>query len=318
MKHVLSSLFKPNGIRYYHRVMRSQVIKSLAYPSTACMGLDPNTTKPEGVIDFHLLRTVSYRLLKFGRSYFRFECKGIERVPDGASLIVGNHSGGKLPIDMLLLGAFWHEHFEFQRPIYTLAHDILFRPSQWLRSNLRGLGVVQACRENADLLLQHGHPVAVLPGGEYETYRPFSERNKIDFARRTGWIKVALRNEVPISPVVCIGGHEMFFTLSRGEKIARLLGLEKLLRVGSFPITLGFPWGLYVGPVPSPMPLPARITAEVLPPIKLQEAEVDHGPYGPEDADDPAKLHEIYSLVTTRMQRGLDRLAAERRFPVIG
>tara|TARA_Y100001934_G_C12263969_1_gene731465 strand:+ start:662 stop:1195 length:534 start_codon:yes stop_codon:yes gene_type:complete len=177
---------------------------------------------------------------------------------------------------------------------------------------------VKACRQNADLLLQHGHPVVVMPGGEYETYRPFSERNKIDFANRTGWIKVALRNQVPICPVVCIGGHETFITLSRGEKIAKFMNFEKFLRVRSFPISLGFPWGLYVGPVPAPMPLPSRIITEILPPIRLAEKEKDHLPYCPKDAENPEKLQEIYALVTTRMQRGLDRLSQERRFPIVG
>jgi hypothetical protein len=53
------------------------------------------------------------------------------------------------------------------------------------------------------------------------------------------------------------------------------------------------------------VPLPAKITIEVLDPI---EAAVEFGA----DAD------AAYEAIVTRMQAALDRLAAERRRPVIG
>jgi hypothetical protein len=55
------------------------------------------------------------------------------------------------------------------------------------------------------------------------------------------------------------------------------------------------------------IPLPAKITTEVLPPIDLREQ------FGPDP--DPA---EVYAHVTRVMQETLDALAAERRLPVLG
>ncbi len=279
---------------------------------------EPPGLIPEGNIDLEGIRSFGPNLDRVGRLYFRYEMRGMHRVPEGGTLIAGNHSGGKLPIDMFLFGIAWHQHFDYQRPVYTLAHDILFKGAPWLTEKLRSIGVVQACTENADLLLTNGQSLLVLPGGEYETYRPYSERNKIDFNNRHGWIRVALRNRAPISPLVGVGGHEMFFILSRGSAIAKMLGLERFLRVSSFPISLGFPAGVYLGPVPQPFPLPAKITLELLDPIYLHREEEDHPAYTPEDADDREKTSAIYRLITSRMQVALHGLAKERKYPILG
>jgi hypothetical protein len=55
------------------------------------------------------------------------------------------------------------------------------------------------------------------------------------------------------------------------------------------------------------LPLPAKITIEVLPPIHLRDE------FGPEPDH-----QEVYDHVMRVMQETLDALAAERRLPVIG
>jgi hypothetical protein len=106
--------------------------------------------------------------------------------------------------------------------------------------------------------------------------------------------------------VVAIGGQETAVFLSRGERLARGLRLDRLLRVKTLPIFLGLPFGLHVGTVPY-FPLPAQITVEALAPLYLRE----------EFGDDPDPV-EIDREVRRRMQRALDRMAAERRLPIIG
>jgi 1-acyl-sn-glycerol-3-phosphate acyltransferase len=94
--------------------------------------------------------------------------------------------------------------------------------------------------------------------------------------------------------------------LSRGEWIARLLRLDKLLRLKIAPIVVGFPFGLSSGYVPN-LPLPAKISTRVLEPIDLA-AEFGEEP----DVD------EVDREVRRRMQDALDELARARRLPVIG
>ncbi len=113
---------------------------------------------------------------------------------------------------------------------------------------------------------------------------------------------------MPIVPVVAIGGQETSLFLSRGEGLARALRLDRIFRLKVLPISLAIPWGLNIGDFLGHVPLPAKITVEVLTPIDLR-AE-----FGP-DPD----LDEVYDA-RDRAHAGhaLDALAAERRLPVIG
>jgi hypothetical protein len=90
--------------------------------------------------------------------------------------------------------------------------------------------------------------------------------------------------------------------ISRGERLARLLLLDRMFRLKVLPISLALPWGLNVGDMLGHLPLPAKITIQVLPPVDVHELEVD----------------EAYELVTGRMQETLSRLQAARRLPVLG
>ena len=103
-------------------------------------------------------------------------------------------------------------------------------------------------------------------------------------------------------PVVSIGGQETALFLSRGERLARLLGLDRMLRLKVLPISLALPWGLNVGDMLGHWPLPAKITIQVLAPIEVQDMDVD----------------EAYEVVLDRMQRTLTALQAERGLPVLG
>jgi 1-acyl-sn-glycerol-3-phosphate acyltransferase len=138
-------------------------------------------------------------------------------------------------------------------------------------------------------------------------HRPSWERNKVDLAGRKGFIKLALNADVPIVPVVTIGGQETALFLSRGAWLAKLTGADRYLRLKVLPISLALPWGLNIGDLFGHLPLPAKITIEVGAPIDLREQ------FGPEPDVD-----EVYDHITGLMQETLDGLASERRLPVIG
>jgi len=112
---------------------------------------------------------------------------------------------------------------------------------------------------------------------------------------------------VPIVPVVSIGGQETALFVSRGEWLARLLRLDKVFRLKVLPISFAIPWGLNIGDMFGHVPLPSKISIEVLQPIHLRR-EFGRNP----DVD------EVYDEVMARMQAALDTLAEERRLPVIG
>ncbi len=71
-------------------------------------------------------------------------------------------------------------------------------------------------------------------------------------------------------PVVSIGGQETAVFLTRGELLARLLGLDRMFRLKVLPISLALPWVLNVGDTVGHIPLSVKITIETLPPIHLR------------------------------------------------
>src|SRR3712207_392199 len=109
----------------------------------------------------------------------------------------------------------------------------------------------------------------VYPGGDHETYRPSWESGNIDFAGRTGFAKLALEHQVPVVPVVAIGGQETALFLGQGRDLANALKLDRMLRLKVLPAQVAPPFGMTVRDLPGRVPLPAKITVRVLPPIDL-------------------------------------------------
>jgi 1-acyl-sn-glycerol-3-phosphate acyltransferase len=238
--------------------------------------------------------------------WFRAEVRGLGNIPDdGPVLLVGNHSGGNMTPDTIVFTLAFNAYFGVERAFYQLAHNLVL--SMPGLAMLRKFGTVAASRSNAQTALRSGAALLVYPGGDYEVHRPTSERNRVDFGGRTGFLRTAIEENVPIVPVVSIGGQETALFLSRGEGLARLFGLDRMFRLKVLPISLALPWGLNFGDMLGHVPLPAKITIETLSAIDLRA----------EFGEDP-DLDEVYDHLIRVMQDTLDALAAERRFPVLG
>jgi len=123
--------------------------------------------------------------------------------------------------------------------------------------------------EHARLALESGAVLLVYPGGDYEVCCPSWERNVVDFGGRKGFVRLARETGVPIVPVASVGGQETALFLDRGEWLAKLLMVDKLLRLKSVPISLVLPWGLNISDLLGHIPLPAKIVVEVQEPIEV-------------------------------------------------
>ncbi|MEO6606778.1 MAG: 1-acyl-sn-glycerol-3-phosphate acyltransferase [Aeromicrobium sp.] len=238
------------------------------------------------------------------KGYFRSDVRDMDRVPDGGVLMVSNHSGGLTPMDVPILAVALAEEFGADRPLYCLAHDILFTGING--PIMKKFGFVPATREAAHEILTSGALTIVFPGGDFDSFRPSSKANVIDFNGRVGYVRTAIRAKVPIVPVVSIGGQETQFHLTRGETLGAKSPLGKFIRSPYLPITIGFPFG--ITPVfPPNIPLPSKIVTQVLEPIDIEK----------EFGTDP-DLTVVDAEIRARMQVALDELAKQRRFPVIG
>jgi 1-acyl-sn-glycerol-3-phosphate acyltransferase len=239
------------------------------------------------------------------RGYFRGEVRGLENIPaDGPALLVGNHSGGTMIADTFVFTMCFYQRFGPYRRFHQLAHDVA---AMLPGLGIRPYGTVRASHENAKRAFARRAPVLVYPGGDYETFRPSWHSDRIEFGGRRGFIRLALEENVPIVPVVSIGGQETALFLTRGQRAARFVGLDRLARIKVLPISIGPPFGVNVLDLPLRLPLPAKITIEVLPPVDLRER------FGPSPDHRRA-----YEELTAEMQDALSGLAEERTAPVIG
>lgn len=225
-----------------------------------------------------------------------------------AALVVSTHNGSiNFPDLYCTMAAFWRR-FGIETPAYGLMHKLAFKIPV-LGNLLTKMGALPASRKNAEMVLDEGFPLLVCPGGDEDALKPYADRHRITFGKRRGFIRLAIRKQVPIVPVISVGAHETIFILNNGSKTARFLRVDKLLRVKSVPFALSFPFGFTIAGLMS-IPLPSKIHIQVLPPIHFDvPAEKEH------DADEVEKCFE---KVRSTMQDALDLLAEKRRWPLLG
>ncbi len=240
-------------------------------------------------------------------SYFGAVVRGMDRVPPSPALLIGNHSGGIITPDTSAVYAAWYRTRGFADPLMGLAFDGIFGVPAW-RELMRKIGQMPASMDNARAALGAGSSVLLYPGGTYEVFRPWKDRNRILFKGRKGFIRLALEAGVPVVPVVGHGGHHTTFVLTRGERLVELLGLRRI-RMDGAPLLLQVPWG-FSTPLTPGIPLPAQITVQVCDPL-------DWSDFGADDARDPKVLDRCYDEITSVMQSTLDDLVRENPHPLM-
>ena len=242
------------------------------------------------------------------KRYFRAEVRGSEHIPQvGGALLVSNHSGGQFSLDVPILAVEYYDKFGYDRPIRTLAHDVLFAGP--VADVLQRLGIIRANRKNADDALLSGDIVVVFPGGDYDACRPTSEQHMVDFNGRTGYVRTAIETGVPIVPAVSIGGQENQLYLTRGVGLGQRLGrIAKAARLTTVPVSIGLPFGLSLGGLlPPNLPLPTKIVTQILEPIDVT-AQFGKNP----------DITLVDAHVREVMQRALTELSRQRRLPILG
>ncbi|NEQ39594.1 MAG: acyltransferase family protein [Okeania sp. SIO3I5] len=240
----------------------------------------------------------------FYHYYFRVQTDGWHHIPDEKILIVGSHNGGLASPDTSMFMYDWFKRFGPERLVYGLMHQ-----NAWSVSTGASLavqcGAVRAHPKMAIAAFQRNASVVVYPGGAADVFRPHSMRDKIYFAGRKGFIKLALREEVPIVPMISHGAHDTLIILADFYEQLKQLhewGMPWLFDVDPevFPVYIGWPWGLAIGPLPN-FPFPVQIHTRVCAPIVFER-------YGRQAASDRAYVDACYQKVLTQMQQELDQL----------
>jgi 1-acyl-sn-glycerol-3-phosphate acyltransferase len=230
------------------------------------------------------------------RYWFRVEAEGLENVPAaGGALLVSNHSGALPPDAPMIMQAIRNEH-RGPRPLYMLGEH-WFKGYPGIGMLVNKLGMVAAHPANAQRLLSdEGRLAIVFPEGQKGSRKLYWQRYKLRRFGRGGFVKTALRAQVPIVPVAVVGAEEAMPIFAHVPLLQRLTGLIY------FPVNHAFPhFGLAAGL----MYLPAKFKIRFLEPVHFDR-------YGPEDADDLELVQQLAEDIRERIQAQLDRLIAER------
>lgn len=231
--------------------------------------------------------------------YFSADFSGMHYLPDTPFVGMGVISGGLAAPDAAL----------FLLKYRSLAGRAELKPAQLdgtpipVDRLLHRMGLLSLGMQEALENLNSGHAVMTWPGGEPEAYR--QEPNRISWTGKTGSIRLALQTGVPIVPIASSGAHRTFLPLAQGREAAQWLHLPERLGMEVLPVSLGFPWGLMVGPAPY-IPLPSKITISVLKPISLDG-------FDREDADNDEVVQHLLEQVQHAINDEMAHLAQGRK-----
>jgi 1-acyl-sn-glycerol-3-phosphate acyltransferase len=174
------------------------------------------------------------------RKYFRCQTHGIENVPEGRVLLVGNHSG-QLPYDaVVIMTALF---LDARPPRMARSMVEKFVPTLPFVSYLFARwGQITGTPENCRRLLEDEEAILVFPEGAKGITKPFSKRYQLqDFG--PGFMRLALAAKAPIVPIAVIGAEEQAPAINL-RSLARLIGAP------AFPV-MPFPPFVPLVPLPS-------------------------------------------------------------------
>ena len=176
-------------------------------------------------IDIDTTRLSIAMLVYLHRYWFRTEVHGLENVPTGRVLLVGNHSG-QVPLDGVVIAlamALDSENPRFPRAMVERFINTLPFFSVWFPR----VGQVLGTPENARHLLEKEDALIIFPEGVKGISKTISERYKLaPFG--PGFMRLALQTRSPIVPVAVIGAEEQYPSVADLKSFARLLGLPSL------------------------------------------------------------------------------------------
>jgi 1-acyl-sn-glycerol-3-phosphate acyltransferase len=230
------------------------------------------------------------------KKWFGVQIAGLGNIPaKGNAVLFGNHSGA-LPLDgCLLYDGIVNYHPEPRRVRFLVTKFLL--NAGLIGKGLRGFGCIPPDYEIATKLLRKQELVFFFPEAEKGTGKLFKNRYKlVDF--HSGFVRAAIETGSPLTPIVTIGGDEIYPNLGNIKPIA------KLLNAPYFPMTPFFPW------LPFPfnaIPLPIKIMICVWRPFTLK--------YPSEAAEDENLVAEIANDIRNDIQAKVNDLLEIRTSP---
>lgn len=237
------------------------------------------------------------------RLYHRFEVRGLENVErSGPALIVGYHGRG-VAHDMIMLASLLYERSGAEVRAVIHQKVVELPVLGWLP---QGLGYVSGDGPELADVFTRGESLMITPAGPIEGCRSFRERYKVNWGKRLGYLKLALKYHLPIIPTAGVGVDDTYIGLNNGYEWGKTFDNSAIAK------KIGWPGGLPIwfafgatGPWPLTLPFPSKIVCHVGTPIDLQAD-------GPVDPSDRKALEKIHHRITDTVQQMLDEGRGKR------
>jgi 1-acyl-sn-glycerol-3-phosphate acyltransferase len=180
--------------------------------------------EPNALLRRFLNTGLGHRALSLITGYFHATLEGAENIPkQGGALIVGNHA--LFAIDTAVLAALIIRDVK-RNPRFLGDRNLWKVPM--LGPTITAIGALPGEPQSAEILLRRGELVMVYPGGVDDSLKSNAQRYQLQWKKRAGFARVAIRAQVPIIPVVGLGIDEMYSVVARERFIGRrLLGSER-------------------------------------------------------------------------------------------
>jgi len=220
-------------------------------------------------------------------NYFRVETQGIEHVPPGRVLLVGNHSG-QLPLDGMMIGLALALEADPPRAIRAMVEK-WFPTLPLISTFFHRNGQVVGTPRNCIKLLENEEAVLVFPEGVGGSGKLIYNRYQLQ-KFGYGFMRLALRTNTPIVPIAVVGAEETYPGVYNVKPLAKLAGFPY------FPITPTWP---FLGPL-GLIPLPTKIRLFFDEPIFFEG--------DPDEPDDVIreKVEIVRSAIHKMIQFGLE------------
>jgi len=145
-------------------------------------------------------------ILNFVRQYHRHQVKGLQHIPKtGPALIVCNHSLATYDITCLM-AAIYEYNGRYPRSLI----DRTFFKIPGFGELMEFMGSVEGTQENAHDILNNGELLTVAPGGMREALKPSVQRYQIKWAKRKGFVKLAIETQTPVILAACPKADDLF------------------------------------------------------------------------------------------------------------
>ena len=202
-------------------------------------GFDPFGFDPEWTTPLLLPMAWIYR------NWLRVEATGVDRIPAGRVLLIGNHAGNTFAYDaaMMSMALF----LEGEPPRIARAMAEYYLPTlPFFNIAMTRAGSVVGTPQNCVTLLENDEAVMVFPEGQRGFIKPYHQAYELQ-PFGLGFMRMALSTGTPIVPVGIVGSEE------QSPGLARLEGVAKRLGAPALPLTVTMPWLGLLGFVPLPV-----------------------------------------------------------------